>query len=347
MTSKKACQALNPTNNRIASPPKRAKAKSSLQTGANRVDLIGGAELLVLVRNEIRVGLHEDFAGRTEIELGRFVAEKFAVDAGPDEAAVGIDVDLGDTQLGGRKVFVFIHAARARVELPTGGVNALNFFHWYAGAAVHDDGQAGNFLRNGFDNVETQRLLALEFVGSVARSDRGRERITTGTLDEFPSFVGVGQASVAFVYFNVFLDAAEHAEFGFHTDALGMRAVGNAPGDGDVFVECLVAGVDHDRAVEARVDTIVAGGFITVVEMDGEDGFGKNLFGGANDCFEHPFVGVSAGAFRELDNEGRLTLDAAAEEAHRLFEVVDVVGADSEFFVGDLIELLGRNDHGG
>jgi hypothetical protein len=40
-------------------------------------------------------------------------------------------------------------------------------------------------------------------------------------------------------------------------------------------------------------------------------------------------------------------LDAAAKKAHRLLEVIDVIGADREFFVGDFVELLGSDDHGG
>ena len=94
-----------------------------------------------------------------------------------------------------------------------------------------------------------------------------------------------------------------------------MRAIDHAFGDGDVFVEWLVARVDHDRAVKARIDAIVTGLFVAVIEMHGENGFGKNLFGGADDRFEHALVGVFARAFGELDDEGRLALDAAAEQA--------------------------------
>ena len=88
----------------------------------------------------------------------------------------------------------------------------------------------------------------------------------------------------------------------------GMRAIDHAFRDGDVFVESLVAGVDHDRAVEARIDAIVAGLFVAMIEVDGEDGFGENLFGGADDRFQHPLVGIFPRAFRELDDEWRLAL---------------------------------------
>ena len=125
----------------------------------------------------------------------------------------------------------------------------------------------------------------------------------------------------------------------------GVGAIDDALGDGDVFVEGLVAGVDHDRAVEAGVDAVVAGLFVAVIEMHGEDGLGENLFRRADDGFEHALVGVFPRAFRELDDEGRLALHAAAEQPQRLLHVVDVVRADGEFPVGDFVELRGGDDH--
>ena len=60
---------------------------------------------------------------------------------------------------------------------------------------------------------------------------------------------------------------------------------------------------------------------------------------------EHPLVGVAARALGDLDDERRLDVDAAAEQAHRLLGVVDVVGADGVLAVGDLEQLRGRDDH--
>ena len=76
-----------------------------------------------------------------------------------------------------------------------------------------------------------------------------------------------------------------------------------------------VARIDHDRAVKARIDAIVTGLFVAVIEVHGENCFGKNLLRRANHRFEHPLVGVLAGAFGELDDKGRLALDVAAEQA--------------------------------
>ena len=69
------------------------------------------------------------------------------------------------------------------------------------------------------------------------------------------------------------------------------------------FVELLVRGVDHHRAVEAAVDAVVADLFGAVIEMDGEDRLGKDLVGRADHRFEEPLVGVAAGAAGNLDDE--------------------------------------------
>ena len=56
-----------------------------------------------------------------------------------------------------------------------------------------------------------------------------------------------------------------------------MGAIDHALGDRDVLLERIVRGVDHDRAVEAAVDAIVAGLLVAVIEMHREDGLGENL----------------------------------------------------------------------
>ena len=76
-------------------------------------------------------------------------------------------------------------------------------------------------------------------------------------------------------------------------------------------------------------------------------GVREDLVGGADHGLEHPLVGVGAGALGELDDERRLAVHVAPEQAHGLLEVVDVVGADGVLAVGVLEQFLGRNDHGG
>ena len=86
----------------------------------------GRAEFPVLMGDKLRVFLDEDFAGRAEIKFFGFVPEKFAVNAGPDQAPVSIDVHLGHSQFGRGQVFLFIHATSGRIEFATGGVDALD-----------------------------------------------------------------------------------------------------------------------------------------------------------------------------------------------------------------------------
>ena len=150
---------------------------------------------------------------------------------------------------------------------------------------------------------------------------------------------------MAFVHFDVFFDAAQHAEFSFHADALGVCFIDNSLRDRDVFFERLLARIDHDRAVKTRRDAIITRLFIAMIEMDGENGFGKHSLGRANYRLEHAFVGIFPGALRKLNDERRATLDIAAEQAEALFHVVDVIGADRKFAVGDLVKLSGGDDH--
>ena len=104
------------------------------------------------------------------------------------------------------------------------------------------------------------------------------------------------------------------------------------------FVELLVRGVDHHRAVEPAGDAVVAGLFRAVVEMDGENRLGKDLVGRADHGLQEPLVGVAAGAAGDLNDErgavagltgSLLDFDLPRlprNRPTRLLEVVDVVG---------------------
>ena len=70
--------------------------------GADFVKVTGAAEHVILVRNHLGVFVHKRHADVAEVELLGVVAEELAVDAGPDEPAVGIDIDFADAHLGGR-----------------------------------------------------------------------------------------------------------------------------------------------------------------------------------------------------------------------------------------------------
>ena len=70
-------------------------------SGAAIVELAGGTEKDILLGDELGVLGHKDLAGVAQVELLGMVAEELAVDAAPDETAVGVDIDLGDTEFGG------------------------------------------------------------------------------------------------------------------------------------------------------------------------------------------------------------------------------------------------------
>ena len=133
-------------------------------------------------------------------------------------------------------------------------------------------------------------------------------------LDEFDRFFRIGQAGVAFIDRDVFFHAAQLPEFGLDADAFGVRPIHHAFCDRDIFFKWLVAGVDHDRTVKPRVDAIVAGGFVSMIEMDGENGFREHLSARADNGLEHALISVAARAFGKLNDKWRLALDVAAEK---------------------------------
>ena len=100
--------------------------ESGFQGSTQVVELAGGTDILVSAGDELRVFVDEDFPGRTEIELLRIVAEVLTVNAGPDEAAIRVDVDLGHSLFGGGKVFVHVYA-HGVFDLAAGFVDAGNF----------------------------------------------------------------------------------------------------------------------------------------------------------------------------------------------------------------------------
>lgn len=158
-------------------------------------------------------------------------------------------------------------------------------------------------------------------------------------------FFGVGECGVVVFDFDVFFDVVEYVEFGFDGDVFGVGFFDNAFGDFDVFFEWVVGGVDYYGVEEVGVDVVVVGGFVIVVEVDGENGFGEDFVGGVDDCFEYVFVGVVVCVFGNLDDERCFGVDGVFEEIYCLFGVIDVVGVDGVFVVGVFEELCGGNDY--
>jgi hypothetical protein len=106
-----------------------------------------------------------------------------------------------------------------------------------------------------------------------------------------------------------------------------------------------MAGVDHHGTIEAGFDAIIAGFFVAVVQMDGENGIREDIVGAADQTFEKALIGIGPGAFADLNDEGGLRLQVTAEKADNLFQVVDVVSADGIFAIRMLKQFFGCNDH--
>jgi hypothetical protein len=57
-------------------------------------------------------------------------------------------------------------------------------------------------------------------------------------------------------------------------------------------------------------------------------------------------VGVRAGALANLNNKRGFAIDAALEQTHGLFKVIDVVRSNGILAISSFEEFLSRNDHG-
>ena len=148
------------------------------------------------------------------------------------------------------------------------------------------------------------------------------------TFDKFLGLVRIGQLGIGFVHLDVLFHAAQLTEFGLDHDALGMRSIHHPLGGGDIVLEGLAAGIDHDRGIETAVDAVVAGGLIAVVQVDRKNGIREDLVGRPDQAFQHGLVREGARALADLDDERSLAVHVAAEQAHGLLQVVDIVGPD-------------------
>ena len=54
------------------------------------------------------------------------------MDPGPDKPPIGVDVDLGNAEFGGREIFVFVHSARRGIEFAAGGIDPFHFLDRHA-----------------------------------------------------------------------------------------------------------------------------------------------------------------------------------------------------------------------
>ena len=311
---------------------------------AKIVERAGSSEELATAGDELRVFRDEDLPGWAEVELLRVLLEELAMNAGPDETAICIDVDLGDASLGGRKIFVHVDAHGAG-NLAASGVNPGHFVLRDRRGTMHDERVVGQTVPDFFEHIEVQGLTPLELEGAVAGTKGAGQRVTARLLHELLSLSWVGQAGVALFDDDIFFDATEHAEFGLDGDTFGVSAVNDPFGDRDVFLEGFVGSVDHDGTEGAGIDAIVAGLFVTVIQMDGINCVRVDVACSADNRLKHALVGVFAGSLGDLDDKRRLGIDSTLEEAHRLLGVVNIESTNGVFAVGVLEELCSSNDH--
>ena len=99
----------------------------SSQQFSNGFKLPGTAQLLVLVGDELCVFSHENFTGGAQVEILGFLVEELAVNPGPDQASICINIDLGNTQGGGFRKLICIDTLGA-FQVPATGVYPLYLF---------------------------------------------------------------------------------------------------------------------------------------------------------------------------------------------------------------------------
>ena len=266
------------------------------------------------------------------------------MDAGPHQATIGVDVDLCDAQLRRALELISIDALCAG-QFAAGGIDARHFILGHRAGAVHHQREAGQPLLDLGQHIEMQSLCAAELECAVAGADGAGQRVTAGAGDEVLGLVRVSQLGVGLVHGHVLFDAAQLAQLRFDYQAMRVRRIDHPAGDLDVLFIRLMAGIDHDRAVEPALDAVHTRLLIAVIEMNRKHRLREDLIGRADDAFEHHLVGVGAGALADLDDERRLAVHAPAEQPHGLLGVVDVVGAERILAVGKLKQFFGGNDH--
>jgi hypothetical protein len=107
-----------------------------LQDFTERWELTSAAKLLIFARDELGIFSHEDFSRWAQVKIFWVLEEIFAVDARPYQAPIGIDIDLGYTQLGCMLELVCVHTL-CTFELAAGFVDALYLILRDRAAAVH------------------------------------------------------------------------------------------------------------------------------------------------------------------------------------------------------------------
>ncbi len=289
----------------------------------------------------------EVFAG---VEFFRVFGHDLADGGGQGEAEVGIDIDLGDAGAAGDFDIGFGDAGGVFAQFTAVVVDFGDEVFGDAGGAVEDEwviAEAGieEGFFDGLEAFEVEVLFSFEFVGAVGVADSDGDGVDAGLADELDGFFGVSvdaslRVMAAFFAF-VELGADELAEFTFDDAIVFVGVVDDFLAELDVFVEGMVAAVDHD-AGEAFVDAFLAEFVgIAVVEVDGDGDIGE-ADGGFDEFFEVDGVGILAGAFGDLEHDGRFFLFAGFDDGLEQFHIVHVEGSQGVFALEGLCKQVAR-----
>ena len=129
------------------------------------------------------------------------------------------------------------------------------------------DGESGEFLLDGLEDVETQwgrnqnavgiagALLGLELVCAVRGTDRDGQRVNAGLAYEVDNLLGTGVVSL--LGRNLILDAGQYAQLALDGNVELVGIVYDLLGEGYVLLIGQRRTVDHNRR-EAHVDAALA-----------------------------------------------------------------------------------------
>ena len=321
-----------------------------------RLELVVGAED---VDDLVDVHLLHALAGGlqvlTRVEVVGVLGHVFADGGGHCQAAVAVDVNLADGALGGLAE-LFLGDADGGLQGATVGVDSVDLILRHRAGAMEHDGEAGEFLLDGLEDVESQRrrqqtaglgvdgaLLGFELVGAVGGADGDGEGVAAGAGGEVYDLLGLGV--VGDLGGHLILDAGQYAELALDGDVVLVGVLDDLAGDADVLLVGECAAVVHHTG-EAHVDAGLAGlEAVAVVEVQHNLGVGATeLFGILDGTFGHIAqegrVGILAGAFRHLQDDGALGFDGGHDDGLHLLHVVEVEGGDGIATVDSLAEHL-------
>ena len=109
-----------------------------------------------------------------------------------------------------------------------------------------------------------------------------------------------------------------------------VSVLGDLAAEVDVFLERLMAGIDHD-AGETLIDALLAQfEGIAMIQVDGDGDIGK-ADGGLDQLFQINRVGIAAGAFGNLEHYRGFFLFARFNNGLKQFHIVHIKRAERVF----------------